>query len=193
MPARCTKLMEKVSTTYKLTDGVLVTVMHIIKQRDRTCRYWLERECNSTIRIKATMMMRSQWWLQKARRKMHPSTYDLLYSYSYKRLSWWWWCVCHPSFLTIRSASNGCEVSCGIFATIAHFSAPICRKPLIILKATTSLPHLIKTAWEIYFEWKVLPPFQNICLSKWVFYRSRSRETCINCNILVLLLGTIDR
>ena len=24
------------------------------------------------------MMMRSQWWLQKARRKMHPSTYDLL-------------------------------------------------------------------------------------------------------------------
>ena len=39
MPVRCTKLMEKVSTTYKLTDGVLVTVMHIIKQRDRTCRY----------------------------------------------------------------------------------------------------------------------------------------------------------
>ena len=86
--------------------------------------------------------------------------------YSYKRLSWWWWCVCHPSFLTIRSASNGCEVSCGIFATIAHFSAPICRKPLIILKATTSLPHLIKTAREIYFEWKVLPPFLNICLSR---------------------------
>ena len=27
------------STTYKLMDGVLVTVMHIIKQRDRTCRY----------------------------------------------------------------------------------------------------------------------------------------------------------
>ena len=24
------------------------------------------------------MMIRSQWWLQKARRKMHPSTYDLL-------------------------------------------------------------------------------------------------------------------
>ena len=46
---------------------------------------------------------------------------------------------------TIRSVSNGREVSCGIFATIAHFSAPICRKPLIILKATTSLPHLIKT------------------------------------------------
>ena len=23
-------------------------------------------------------MMRSQWWLQEARRKMHPSTYDLL-------------------------------------------------------------------------------------------------------------------
>ena len=23
-------------------------------------------------------MMRLQWWLQKARRKMHPSTYDLL-------------------------------------------------------------------------------------------------------------------
>ena len=22
-------------------------------------------------------MMQSQWWLQKARRKMHPSTYDL--------------------------------------------------------------------------------------------------------------------
>ena len=33
LPARCTKLMEKVSTTYKLTDGVLVTVMHIIKLR----------------------------------------------------------------------------------------------------------------------------------------------------------------
>ena len=82
--------------------------------------------------------------------------YMFLYSYSYKRLSWWWWCVCHPSFLTIRSASNGCEVSCGIFAKIAHFSAPICRKPLIILKATTSLAHLIKTAWEIYFEWKVI-------------------------------------
>ena len=98
-----------------------------------------------------------------------PKCYNLymfLYSYSYKRLSWWWWCVCHPSFMTIRSASNGCEVSCGIFATIAHFSAPICRKPLIILKATTSLPHLIKTAWEIYFEWKVLPPFLNICLSR---------------------------
>ena len=27
--------MEKVSTTYKLTDGVLVKVMHIIKKRDR--------------------------------------------------------------------------------------------------------------------------------------------------------------
>ena len=77
MPAHCTKLMEKVSTTYKLMDGVLVKVMHIIKQRDRTCRYCLERECNRTIRIKATMM-RSQWWLQEARRKMHPSTYDLL-------------------------------------------------------------------------------------------------------------------
>ena len=89
-----------------------------------------------------------------------------MFLYSYKRLSWWCWCVCDPSFLTIRSASNGCEVSCGIFATIAHFSAPICRKPLIILKATTSLPHLIKTAWEIYFEWKVLPPFLNICLSR---------------------------
>ena len=89
-----------------------------------------------------------------------------MFLYSHKRLSWWWWCVCHPSFLTIRSASNNCEVSCGIFATIAHFSAPICRKPLIILKATTSLPHLIKTAWEIYFEWKVLPPFLNICLSR---------------------------
>ena len=24
------------------------------------------------------MMMRSQWWLQKARTKIHPSTYDLL-------------------------------------------------------------------------------------------------------------------
>ena len=98
-----------------------------------------------------------------------PKCYNLymfLYSYSYKRLNWWWWCVCHPSFLTIRSASNDCEVSCGIFATIAHFSAPICRKPLINLKATTSLPHLIKTAWEIYFEWKVLPPFLNICLSR---------------------------
>ena len=35
MPAHCTKLMEKVSTTYKLTDGVLVKVMHIIKKRDR--------------------------------------------------------------------------------------------------------------------------------------------------------------
>ena len=23
-------------------------------------------------------MMQSQWWLQEARRKMHPSTYDLL-------------------------------------------------------------------------------------------------------------------
>ena len=63
-----------------------------------------------------------------------PKCYNLymfLYSYSYKRLSWWWWCVCHPSFLTIRSASNGGEVSCGIFATIAHFSAPMCRKPLL--------------------------------------------------------------
>ena len=66
------------------------------------------------------------------------------YLYSYKRLSWWWWCVCHPSFLTIRSTSNGCEVSCGIFAIITHFSALICRKPIIILKATTSLPHIIK-------------------------------------------------
>ena len=36
MLVHCTMLMEKVSTTYKLTDGVLVTVMHIIKQRDRT-------------------------------------------------------------------------------------------------------------------------------------------------------------
>ena len=60
--------------------------------------------------------------------------YMFLYSYSYKRLSWWWWCVCHLSFLTIRSASNGCEVSCGIFATIAHFSAPICRNPLLSWK-----------------------------------------------------------
>ena len=98
--------------------------------------------------------------------------YMFLYSYSYKRLSWWWWCVRHPLFLTIRSASNGCEVSCGIFATIAHFSAPICRKPLIILKATTSLPHLIKTAREIYFEWKVINKsvFYQVCEQVLLFY-----------------------
>ena len=92
--------------------------------------------------------------------------YTFLYSYSYKRLSWWRWCVCHPSFQTIRSASNGRDVSCGIFATIAHFSAPICRKPLIILKATTSLPQFIKKAWEIYFEWKVIPLFLIFFLSR---------------------------
>ena len=43
MPVRCTKLMEKVTTTYNLMDGVLVTVMHIIsskcEQTDRTCLY----------------------------------------------------------------------------------------------------------------------------------------------------------
>ena len=88
--------------------------------------------------------------------------YMFLYSYSYKRLNWWWWCICHPSFLTIRSASNGCEVSCCIFATMAHFSAPICRKPLIILKATTSLPHLTKTAQGIYYNWNII----YICISK---------------------------
>ena len=31
------------------------------------------------------MMMQSQWWLQKARRKMHPSTYDLLLLDSVRR------------------------------------------------------------------------------------------------------------
>ena len=87
--------------------------------------------------------------------------------YTFSLLSWWWWCGCYPSFLTIRSACNGCEVSWGIFVTIAHFSTLVCRKPLIILKATTSLPQLIKIAWEIYFEWKVLPPFLNICLSRY--------------------------
>ena len=30
-------------------------------------------------------MMRSQWWLQEARRKMHPSTYDLLLLNSVRR------------------------------------------------------------------------------------------------------------
>mgnify|MGYP005844039619 CR=1 FL=1 len=50
----------------------------------------MERECNSTIRIKATMMMRSQWWLQKARRKMHPSTYDLLLLNSVRRATDRW-------------------------------------------------------------------------------------------------------
>ena len=30
-------------------------------------------------------MMQSQWWLQEARRKMHPSTYDLLLLNSVRR------------------------------------------------------------------------------------------------------------
>ena len=66
-----------------------------------------------------------------------PKCYNLymfLYSYSYKRLSWWWWCVCHPSFLTIRSASNGCEVSCGIFATIPTSLLQFAENPLLSWK-----------------------------------------------------------
>ena len=61
-----------------------------------------------------------------------PKCYNLymfLYSYSYKRLSWLWWRVCHPSFLTIRSTSNDCEVSCCLFSPTSHFSTNLQKNP----------------------------------------------------------------
>ena len=75
---------------------------------------------------------------------------------SYKRLSWWWWCVCHPSFLTIRSASNDYDVSHGISATRPHFSAPICRNPLVSWNQPHPSPTSSKQPQGIYFEWNLI-------------------------------------
>ena len=89
-----------------------------------------------------------------------PKCYNLymfLYSYSYKRLSWWWWCARHPSFLTIKSPSNGCEVSCGIFATIAHFSARICKKNPYYLESNHIPPSPHQNSLRNIFWVKITP------------------------------------
>ena len=57
-------------------------------------------------------------------RAMHGSCW-----YSYTRLSWWCWCICHPSFLTIRSTSNDCEVSCCLFSPTSHLSTNFQKNP----------------------------------------------------------------
>ena len=49
--------------------------------------------------------------------------------YSYTRLSWWCWRVCHLSFLTIRSTSNNCEVSCCLFSPTSHLSTNLQKNP----------------------------------------------------------------
>ena len=76
-------------------------------------------------------------------------------SNSYKRLSWWW-CVCHPSFLTIKSASNDYDVSRGISATRPHFSAPICRNLLVYWNQPHPSPTSSKQPQGIYFEWNLI-------------------------------------
>ena len=102
---------------------------------------------------------------------VHSKISTKTYLNSYKRPSWWWWCVCHPLFLIIKSASNDYELSYGIFTTRPHFSCPIYVKPLNILKPGTSLPHLktstrnilSETYYEYIFSTKTRVIFLQIC------------------------------